>query len=232
MNIMLINTLQEKLGYTFNRYDLLLQALTHRSSSNQHNERLEFLGDAILNYVIANLLYHRFPHISEGDMSRMRANLVRENTLATLAREFNLGDYLQLGQGELKNGGYQRESILANTIEALIGGIFLDSNIQTIEILIIHWYKIRIDHMDPYAYDKQKDPKTRLQEYMQHRRLPLPVYWINQIIGEAHNQTFTINCQVSKLTQPIIGCGSSRRRAEQNAAKKILEVLEEHNQNK
>ncbi|URJ24831.1 ribonuclease III [Candidatus Blochmanniella camponoti] len=231
MNIMLVNTLQEKLGYIFNRYDLLLQALTHRSSSNQHNERLEFLGDAILSYVIANLLYHRFPHISEGDMSRMRANLVRKNTLATLAREFNLGDYLQLGQGELKSGGYQRESILANTIEALIGGIFLDSNIQTIEILIINWYKIRIDHMDPYAYDKQKDPKTRLQEYMQHRRLPLPVYWINQIIGEAHNQTFTINCQVSELTQPIIGCGSSRRRAEQNAAKKVLEVLE-HNQNR
>ncbi|UOY04686.1 ribonuclease III [Candidatus Blochmanniella pennsylvanica] len=231
MNIMLVNALQEKLGYIFNRYDLLLQALTHRSSSNQHNERLEFLGDAILNYVIANLLYHRFPHISEGGMSRMRANLVRENTLATLAREFNLGDYLQLGQGELKSGGYQRESILANTIEALIGGIFLDSNIQTIEILIINWYKIRIDHMDPYAsYDTQKDPKTRLQEYMQRRRLPLPVYWINQIIGEAHNQIFTINCQVSELTQPIIGCGSSRRRAEQNAAAKVLEALE-HNQN-
>ncbi|WP_420022201.1 ribonuclease III [Blochmannia endosymbiont of Camponotus sp. C-003] len=222
---MLVNTLQKKLGYIFTRYDLLLQALTHRSSSNQHNERLEFLGDAILNYVIANLLYHRFPHITEGDMSRMRSNLVRENTLATLAREFNLGDYLKLGQGELKSGGYRRESILANTIEALIGGIFLDSNIQTVEILIINWYNIHIDQIDPYSYDHQKDPKTRLQEYMQHRRLPLPVYWINQTTGEAHNQKFTVHCQVSELTQPIIGCGSSRRKAEQNAAEKILSAL-------
>lgn len=228
---MLIHSLQKKIGYIFARHDLLVQALTHRSSSNQHNERLEFLGDAILNYVIAKLLYHKFPHITEGDMSRMRANLVRENTLATLAREFNLGDYLQLGQGELKSGGYQRESILANTIEALIGSIFLDSNIQTIETLIMNWYKIRLDQMDPCADDKQKDPKTRLQEYMQHRRLPLPIYWIDQVIGEAHNQIFTINCQVSKLTQPILGYGSSRRKAEQNAAEKILEVLED-NQNR
>nr|WP_159715552.1 ribonuclease III [Blochmannia endosymbiont of Camponotus nipponensis] len=224
MNIMFVETLQKKLGYIFIRCDLLLQALTHKSSSAQHNERLEFLGDAILNYVITNILYHKFPCITEGGMSRMRASLVRENTLATLAREFDLGNYLKLGQGELKSGGYRRESILANTIEALIGGIFLDSDIQTVEMLIINWYRIRLNQIDPY--DKQKDPKTRLQEYMQHRRLPLPVYWVNQIVGEAHNQKFSINCQVSELIQPIIGRGSSRRRAEQNAAEKVLKILE------
>ncbi|URJ31234.1 ribonuclease III [Blochmannia endosymbiont of Camponotus sp.] len=226
---MSVDALQKKLGYIFTQNNLLLQALTHRSSSNQHNERLEFLGDAILNYVITNVLYHKFPHISEGDMSRMRANLVRENTLATLAREFNLGEYLQLGQGELKTGGYHRESILANTIEAIIGSIFLDSNIQTIEVLITNWYQVRLDQMNPC--DKQKDPKTRLQEYMQHRRLPLPIYWVNQIIGEAHNQIFTINCQINELKQPVIGSGSSRRRAEQDAAGKTLEILK-YNENK
>ncbi|KJU01355.1 ribonuclease III [Salmonella enterica subsp. enterica serovar Heidelberg str. 77-1831] len=154
MNPIVINRLQRKLGYTFNHQELLQQALTHRSASSKHNERLEFLGDSILSFVIANALYHRFPRVDEGDMSRMRATLVRGNTLAELAREFDLGECLRLGPGELKSGGFRRESILADTVEALIGGVFLDSNIQTVEQLILNWYKTRLDEISPG--DKQK----------------------------------------------------------------------------
>lgn len=147
MNPIVINRLQRKLGYTFNHQELLQQALTHRSASSKHNERLEFLGDSILSYVIANALYHRFPRVDEGDMSRMRATLVRGNTLAELAREFELGECLRLGPGELKSGGFRRESILADTVEALIGGVFLDSDIQTVEKLILNWYQTRLDEI-------------------------------------------------------------------------------------
>lgn len=153
MNPIVINRLQRKLGYTFNHQELLQQALTHRSASSKHNERLEFLGDSILSYVIANALYHRFPRVDEGDMSRMRATLVRGNTLAELAREFELGECLRLGR-ELKSGGFRRESILADTVEALIGGVFLDSDIQTVEKLILNWYQTRLDEISPC--DKQK----------------------------------------------------------------------------
>lgn len=161
MNFIEADILQKKLGYCFKQSDLLLTALTHRSFSNQHNERLEFLGDAILNYVIANILYRKYNNINEGEMSRIRSNLVCSRTLAVLAKEFNLGIYVKLGQGELKNGGYKRESILANTVEALIGGIFLDSNIQTIEILIENWYSIYLSWA--HLKNRQKDPKTQLQ---------------------------------------------------------------------
>lgn len=147
MNPIVINRLQRKLGYTFNHQELLQQALTHRSASSKHNERLEFLGDSILSYVIANALYHRFPRVDEGDMSRMRATLVRGNTLAELAREFELGECLRLGPGELKSGGFRRESILADTVRALIGGVFLDSDIQTVEKLILNWYQTRLDEI-------------------------------------------------------------------------------------
>lgn len=154
MNTLLVNQLQKKLGYTFKQNELLLQALTHRSASSKHNERLEFLGDSILSYVIANALYHRFPRVDEGDMSRMRATLVRGNTLAELAREFELGECLRLGPGELKSGGFRRESILADTVEALIGAIFLDSDIQNIENIILKWYENRLAEISPG--DKQK----------------------------------------------------------------------------
>lgn len=224
MNAILINRLQKKLCYTFQQHDLLLQALTHRSASSKHNERLEFLGDSILSYVIANALYQRFPYVNEGDMSRMRAVLVRGNTLAEMAREFELGECLYLGPGELKNGGFRRESILADTVEALIGGIFLDSDIRTVEKLILDWYQLRLDTITPG--DKQKDQKTRLQEYLQGRHLPLPTYLVVQMRGEAHDQEFTIHCQVSGLVQPIIGNGLSRRKAEQDAAKQALKLLE------
>ncbi|MGK2946419.1 MAG: ribonuclease III [Candidatus Malihini olakiniferum] len=224
MNSILINRLQKKLGYIFQQYDLLLQALTHRSANNKHNERLEFLGDSILNFVIANALYHRFHCVNEGDMSRMRAALVCGNTLAEIAREFKLGDCLYLGPGELKSGGFRRESILADTVEALIGGIFLDSDIQNIERLILNWYQTRMDKINPG--DKQKDPKTRLQEFLQGRHLLLPTYLVVQVRGEAHAQEFTIHCQISGFDEPMIGAGSSRRKAEQAAAEQALKKLE------
>ncbi|MCA6219175.1 MULTISPECIES: ribonuclease III [Photorhabdus] len=224
MNPIVINRLQRKLGYTFEQHDLLIQALTHRSASSKHNERLEFLGDSILSFVIANALYHRFPRVDEGDMSRMRATLVRGNTLAELAREFELGECLRLGPGELKSGGYRRESILADTVEALIGAIFLDSDIQTIERIILRWYETRLNEISPG--DKQKDPKTRLQEYLQGHHLPLPSYLVVMVRGEAHDQEFTIHCQVSGIEQPVKGTGSSRRKAEQAAAEQALKQLE------
>ncbi|AKH62300.1 MULTISPECIES: ribonuclease III [Photorhabdus] len=224
MNPIVINRLQRKLGYTFDQHDLLVQALTHRSASSKHNERLEFLGDSILSFVIANALYHLFPRVDEGDMSRMRATLVRGNTLAELAREFELGECLRLGPGELKSGGFRRESILADTVEALIGAIFLDSDIQTIERIILSWYETRLNEISPG--DKQKDPKTRLQEYLQGHHLPLPSYLVVMVRGEAHDQEFTIHCQVSGIEQPVKGTGSSRRKAEQAAAEQALKQLE------
>ncbi len=222
---MVINRLQSKLGYRFQQQTLFLQALTHRSSNiSKHNERLEFLGDAILSFVIANELYHRFPDADEGDMSRMRATLVRGNTLAEVAREFSLGECLRLGPGELKSGGRRRESILADTVEALIGGIFLDSDIQTVGRLILNWYDSRLKAITPG--DKQKDPKTRLQEYLQSHHLPLPTYLVVQVRGEAHDQEFTMHCLVSGLDVPATGVGSSRRKAEQAAAQQALQQLE------
>ncbi|MGP1956809.1 MAG: ribonuclease III [Arsenophonus sp. NC-PE1-MAG3] len=219
-----IKQLQRKLGYTFKQTELLKQTLTHRSASSIHNERLEFLGDSILSFVITNDLYHRFPKVDEGDMSRMRATLVRGNTLAELAREFDLGECLCLGLGELKSGGFRRESILADTIEALIGSIFLDSNIQMTERIVLSWYNTRLIEISP-GY-KQKDPKTRLQEYLQGRHLPLPSYLIFQVRGEAHDQEFTIHCQVSDIKESVKGVGSSRRKAEQAAAEHALKILE------
>lgn len=226
MNIIEVSALQKKLGYCFKKQDLLLRALTHRSFSIQHNERLEFLGDAILNYIIASILYRKCNNITEGEMSRIRSNLVCAHALAKLAKEFDLGIYIKLGQGELKNGGYKRESILANTIEALIGGIFLDSNIYIVEMLINNWYKVHLNQMR--ICKEQKDPKTQLQEYLQHHRFPLPVYYINQIAGQDHNQVFTVNCYISALKYPIIGSGSSRRKAEQSAANIALKILKKN----
>lgn len=223
MNPILTNKLQRKIGYTFTHPELLQQALTHRSASSKHNERLEFLGDSILSYVIANALYGQFPRVDEGDMSRMRATLVRGNTLAEIAREFELGECLRLGPGELKSGGFRRESILADTVEALIGGIFLDSDITQTEKLILSWYQSRLEQISPG--DKQKDPKTRLQEFLQGRHLPLPTYLVVQVRGEAHDQEFTIHCQISGMDEAVVGIGSSRRKAEQAAAEQALTKL-------
>ena len=218
-----IDKLERKIGYQFKDTDLIHLALTHRSAAGKHNERLEFLGDSILSFVIADDLYHRFPKVNEGDMSRMRATLVRGHTLAELGREFELGDYLKLGPGELKSGGFRRDSILADAVEAIIGAIYLDSDTETIRGIILSWYKTRLEAIQPGV--SQKDPKTRLQEFLQGRRNPLPVYTVTNIKGEAHNQEFTVECKVAGVDKPVIGKGTSRRKAEQAAAETALEQL-------
>ena len=216
-----IPTLEKKIDYKFNDVEFLNLALTHRSANGKHNERLEFLGDSILSFVIADELYHRFPKVNEGDMSRMRATLVRGNTLAELGREFVLGDYLKLGPGELKSGGFRRDSILADAVEAIIGAIYLDSDVEVVRGVILSWYQSRLDGIEPGV--SQKDPKTRLQEYLQGRRKPLPIYIVTNIKGEAHNQEFTVSCEVAGVGSPVIGKGTSRRKAEQAAAETALE---------
>ncbi|CAI2292086.1 ribonuclease III [Vibrio parahaemolyticus] len=218
-----IDKLERKLGYQFKDAGLINLALTHRSANSKHNERLEFLGDSILSFVIADDLYHRFPKVNEGDMSRMRATLVRGHTLAELGREFDLGDYLKLGPGELKSGGFRRDSILADAVEAIIGAIYLDSDIEKVRSIVLSWYNSRLEAIKPGA--SQKDPKTRLQEFLQGRRKPLPVYTVTNIKGEAHNQEFTVECEVAGVDKPVIGKGTSRRKAEQAAAETALEQL-------
>ncbi|HCH2711079.1 TPA: ribonuclease III [Vibrio parahaemolyticus] len=218
-----IDKLERKLGYQFKDAGLINLALTHRSANSKHNERLEFLGDSILSFVIADDLYHRFPKVNEGDMSRMRATLVRGHTLAELGREFDLGDYLKLGPGELKSGGFRRDSILADAVEAIIGAIYLDSDIEKVCSIVLSWYNSRLEAIKPGV--SQKDPKTRLQEFLQGRRKPLPVYTVTNIKGEAHNQEFTVECEVAGVDKPVIGKGTSRRKAEQAAAETALEQL-------
>ncbi|UDW83893.1 ribonuclease III [Pasteurella canis] len=219
-----LERLQKKIGYQFNQITWLKQALTHRSAAVKHNERLEFLGDAILNFIIAEALYHQFPKCNEGELSRMRATLVREPTLAGLARQFELGDYMALGPGELKSGGFRRESILADCVEAIIGAISLDSSLEITSEIVQSWYKELLNQIKPG--DNQKDPKTRLQEYLQGKHLPLPTYNVIDIKGEAHCQTFTVECTIQNIDCTFIGVGSSRRKAEQAAAENLLQELE------
>ncbi|KAF7786623.1 MULTISPECIES: ribonuclease III [Pseudoalteromonas] len=217
-----VTELYKKIGYEFTDQSLLEQAMTHRSHKGQHNERLEFLGDSILSFVIANALYKQFPKAREGDLSRMRSTLVRGQTLAEFGVEFGLGDYLRLGPGELKSGGYRRESTLADAVEAIIGAVFLDSDIETCKTLVLKWYDSRLAAISPGH--NQKDPKTLLQEYLQARKLPLPGYTVIDTKGQAHNQTFTVECIVEGM-ESIISVGSSRRKAEQKAAEKALKIL-------
>lgn len=212
-------SLQKKIGYQFQTPALLEQALTHRSYSAHHNERLEFLGDSILSFVIAHSLYQKFPKTREGDLSRMRSSLVRGETLATIARQFELGDFLSLGPGELKSGGFRRESILEDAIEAIIGAVYLDAGIDVCQDLILSWFEERLSEIKPGL--EQKDPKTQLQEYLQGRKLPLPNYTVIATYGQAHNQEFTVSCEVVDM-QPVVAKGTSRRKAEQKAAKDIL----------
>ena len=219
-----LDRLQSKIVYQFKDLALLQQALTHRSAATKHNERLEFLGDAILNLSIAEALYHQFPRCNEGELSRMRATLVREPTLAVLARRFELGDYIALGQGELKSGGFRRESILADCVEAIIGAMSLDSNLSVTTQIVRQWYQPLLLEIKPG--ENQKDAKTRLQEYLQGRRLALPAYHVTDIKGEAHCQSFTVECNVPNLEGTFIGKGSSRRKAEQAAAEQILIKLD------
>jgi ribonuclease-3 len=215
--------LSRTLGYEFTNQDLLIQALTHRSAANKHNERLEFLGDSILSIVISDALYHQFPKATEGDLSRMRATLVKGETLTVIAKEFKLGDYLFLGPGELKSGGFRRESILADAVEAIIGAVYLDANMDACTELLLRWYQERLANIKPGI--NQKDPKTILQEHLQGFKKPLPDYQVVQVDGEAHDQTFTVECRIQDLDKVVTGVASSRRKAEQLAAAQILELI-------
>lgn len=213
--------LMRKIGYQFQQPALLEQALTHRSCKGQHNERLEFLGDALLGLVIAEELFVRFPQTREGDLTRMRSALVKGVTLASIAQELGLSDYLRLGPGELKSGGFRRESILADALEAIIGAIYLDSGMPACKAQIMRWFEQRLIDITP---GQQKDSKTLLQEYLQGLRKPLPTYDVIATVGEAHQQTFTVRCTVPGLP-PITATGSSRRKAEQDAANYALEQI-------
>ncbi|HSW69918.1 MAG TPA: ribonuclease III [Gammaproteobacteria bacterium] len=211
-----------KLGYQFNNPHLLKIALTHRSSSEENNERLEFFGDSVVNFVIAEALFQQFPHAQEGDLSRWRATLINRDTLGKLGREFELGRYLHLGMGELKSGGHDRTSIISCTMEAIVGAIYLDSNFESVRECILRWYQ---PLLTPLSFaSSHKDPKTELQEYLQKQRTQLPVYEVKSIEGEAHQQIFVVSCSV--LDKKIIGKGTSRRRAEQQAAENMLEYFE------
>jgi len=219
-----INRLSKKIGYSFTQPELLIQALTHRSAKGQHNERLEFLGDSILGFVIAKALFDKFPTHNEGDLTRMRSSLVKGVTLAEIGRDFNLGEYLILGPGELKSGGHRRESILEDAIEAIIGAVYLDSNIAQCKQLILSWFEERLNAIKPG--NEQKDPKTRLQEYLQGRKIPLPVYDVIETSGQSHNQSFTVSCVTEVINTDVVAKGTSRRKAEQAAAQQVLAELE------
>lgn len=223
MKEMHLERLQKKLGYQFAEIELLKQALTHRSAATKNNERFEFLGDSILNFTIGKALFEKFPKANEGELSRMRATLVREQTLAVIARQFELGEYMKLGAGELKSGGYRRESILSDCVEAIIAAVYLDRGMEQAMARILVWYDNFLAEITPG--DAQKDPKTRLQEFLQARKLPLPDYQVVDIKGEAHNQTFKISCKVANIDEIFEGVGTSRRKAEQNAAEKVLAQL-------
>lgn len=216
-------TLQHKIGYTFKDQQLLVLALTHRSFAGRNNERLEFLGDAILNFVAGEALFSHFPDAKEGQLSRLRSRLVKGETLAVLARGFGLGEYLRLGSGELKSGGFRRESILADTTEAIIGAIYLDSNMDVARERVLAWLEQQFSELT--LVDTNKDPKTRLQEYLQSRSAELPQYEVIDIQGEPHCRTFYVECQVSLLNESTQGQGASRRIAEQVAASLALQAL-------
>ncbi len=217
------NQLEQRLGHSFSNKDLLFLALSHRSVGAKNNERLEFLGDALLGSIISQRLFMQFPQAREGELTRMRSQLVRGDTLAEIAMEFNLGEELNLGEGELKSGGFRRASILADAMEAIIGAIFLDSDIEIAKERVLTWYSSRLEDLKVDVVEK--DPKTRLQEYLQEKRLPLPEYATLQELGEAHNREFVIECSISKPTHKASASNSSKRAAEKHAAQKILEKL-------
>lgn len=211
-------------GYQFRQTNLLQLALTHRSASRQHNnERLEFLGDSVLNLIITNYIYERFSDADEGDLSRIRASLVKEETLARVALQMDLGDHIHLGGGELKSGGFRRASILSDALEALIGAIYLDSDYARTEAAVLQLYQVELQNIGADA--NLRDPKTRLQEYLQARKNDLPSYQVAQITGKSHDQVFTVSCKLTDLDMQSSGQGSSRKKAEQQAAQKILDQL-------
>jgi ribonuclease-3 len=220
---MIAGRLEKAIGYAFSDSSLLQTALTHRSHSSPHNERLEFIGDSVLNCAIALELYRRFPSLAEGEMSRLRANLVCQETLHQIADSLSLGDALRLGEGELKSGGHRRPSILADAVEAIIGAVHLDRGFDAATALVVRLYETRLAAIVPGQ--QIKDPKTRLQEYLQARRLALPKYVLMDTSGEAHAQNFRVACEIAPLKLLTEGSGQSRRAAEQMAAERALENL-------
>jgi len=218
-----IEQIEKILNYHFNDNSLLELALTHRSFQGKNNERLEFLGDSILNFIIAELLFKKFNLLPEGDLSRLRSQLVKSETLSEIGILLQLGDYLILGEGELKSSGWRRPSILADSVEAIIGAVFIDGGISAASNLILSWFKDKIDLINPDNI--QKDSKSVLQELLQGKKIPLADYNIVSIEGEAHCQHFRVSCSIPKLGLSIEGEGSSRKIAEQSAAEEILKKL-------
>ena len=217
------DALQERLGHRFRDARLLVQALTHRSHSTPHNERLEFLGDGVLNCIVAAELYTRFANLREGELSRLRASLVREQRLHELAAGLALGDHLRLGEGELKSGGFRRPSILADALEALIGAVYLDGGFDAARGVVVRLYQPLLETLDAKGADK--DPKTQLQEWLQSRKYALPQYSVIATRGAAHDQRFEVECVVRELDLRTVGTGTSRRLAEQEAARLAFERL-------
>jgi ribonuclease-3 len=215
--------LRQRVGYDFSRPELLAQALTHRSYGTPHNERLEFLGDGILNCVVAAELFERFRDLPEGDLSRLRARLVRQESLHQLAQDLGLGEWLRLGEGELKSGGSARPSILADALEALVGAIFVDGGFGAAREAVRRLYEPMLGDLDPRSLDK--DPKTLLQELLQARKMPLPKYSVLATHGAAHQQNFEVECLIPQLSVRTTGRGSSRRTAEQEAAMRAFEQI-------
>jgi ribonuclease III len=214
----------KNLGLAFKQPQLFVTALTHRSVGANNNERLEFLGDAILGFVIAQKLYDAFPEADEGTLSRLRASLVNETSLAELAREHQLGDYLLLGSGELKSGGFRRDSILSDALEAIIGALFKDQGVAACQEWIGRLFAEKMKALS--ADNWQKDPKTQLQELMQAKKMELPDYSLIDMSGLPHEQTFKVQCSVALLPEPCIGTGVSRKKAEQSAAEMMLAKLQ------
>ncbi len=219
--------IERLIGYQFHDKSLLQQALTHRSKGGHNNERLEFLGDSILSFVISAKLFEERPHEREGDLTRLRARLVKGETLSQLAHRLDLGEHLHLGPGELKSGGFRRNSILADAVEALLGAVFLDGGIDVCRAVILSLYAEQFAQLPTGA--ELKDAKTQLQEYLQSRRAELPQYEVLQVTGEPHAQTFLIQCTLSQPALQVEAEGSSRKKAEQLAAAQLLSKLREHN---
>ena len=216
------NQLSKKLGYQFIDQNLLKQALTHRSFKGAHNERLEFVGDSLLGMFVAEALYFAFPKATEGELTRMRSQIVKGQTLTAIAKEFDLSQWLRLGPGEMKSGGFRRDSILEDAVEAIIGAVYLDSDMDTCKQFVLSLVNDRLKKLDPKT--AMKDPKTQLQEFLQSRKRPLPQYEVVETTGQAHNQTFIVSCTLDN-GETMSATGTSRRKAEQAAAKKALEVV-------
>lgn len=225
MNKRPLTELCKLLDYEFRDAELLHQALTHRSAGSGNNERLEFLGDSVLNFVIADELFRMYPGLREGDLSRLRASLVNGESLADIARELGVGEFITLGAGELRSGGHRRSSILADCIESLIGAVYCDSSFERCRQLILHLYRHKLKNIpDPKSL---KDPKTRLQEWLQARRHDLPRYEVVHVSGKAHEQLFEVRCSIEEPHVVATARGRSRRKAEQLAAESALERLQQ-----